>query len=154
MMTCFQILSPLQSYSIFISSCLGSILASKHRFILSVHKGGTIIPVIFNYNLKFTYSERMADSIMCSLVLHLSNTPLLDFTLGTQCKFLPRLFKNDKLLCFFYVYVLCSGEDSNVKLLFFTGNTLHILWQPQAMAKRRSELLSTTAHSSVWLLNY
>lgn len=28
--------------------------------------------MIFNYSLKFTYSERMADSIMLLLVFHLS----------------------------------------------------------------------------------
>lgn len=75
-MTCFPTLSPLQSYSIFINSCLGRVLACTHHFMPNVHKGSTIIPLIFNYNLKFTYSECMVDSIMLSglfsiyLILH------------------------------------------------------------------------------------
>ncbi len=148
MMTCFQILSPLQSYSIFISSCLRRALASKHRFILNVHKGSTIIPLIFNYNLKFTYSECMVDSIMLSLL----STPIyLILRWGLNVNF-PTLFQNYmRLCCCFFSH---SGEDSNTKLLFFSGNTLHILLQPQAMAKRGSELPSATALSSVWLLNY
>lgn len=151
MMTCFQILSPLQSHSIFISSCLGRILASKHCFIPSVHKCSTIMSVIFNYNLKFTYSERMVDSIMLSLVFHLSIPIYLILHQGLNVNF-PTLTQNYMLwCCFFFKY---SSEDSNTKLFFFTGDTLHILLQPQAMAVRGSELPSATALSSVWLLNY
>lgn len=94
MMTCFQILSPLQSYSIFISSCLGRALASKHHFILNVHKGSTIIPLIFNYNLKFTNSECMVDSIMLSLL----STPIyLILHWGLNVNF-PMLIQNFTLL--------------------------------------------------------
>lgn len=60
------------SYSVFISSCLGRILPSKLSVVPFVHKGIAITPTIFNYNLKFTYSERIVDSVMILLVLHFS----------------------------------------------------------------------------------
>lgn len=105
MMTCFQILLPLQSHSIFISSCLGKILASKHCFIPSVQEGSTIISVIFNYNLKFTYSQRMVDSIMHSLVFHLSTPIYLILHRGINVNFPTLLF------FFFYTAVRIQKQN-------------------------------------------
>lgn len=86
MMTGFRTLSPLQSSPIFISSCFGGVVADAHCFIPNVHTGCTIIPAMFNYNVKITWSERMVDSIIPSCIPS-QHTHLLDFTLGTQCKF-------------------------------------------------------------------
>lgn len=95
-MTCFQI--PLQSYSIFISSCLGRILTCKLHSIPSVHEGSTIIPMIFNYNLKFTHSERMVDSIMLLLVFHLC-IPISLILHGGLNVNSPTLVENHMRLC-------------------------------------------------------
>lgn len=148
MMTCFQILSPLQSYSIFISSCLGRVLASKHWFIPSVHKGSTIIPVIQLQSQVYLFRMHgwFNNALSCIPSQH---THLLDFTLGTQCKFPHAHSKLHAAVFFKHI----SG-NSNTKLPFFAGNTLHIILQPQAMAKSGSELPSATGLSSVWLINY
>lgn len=81
-------------------ACLGRALASKHRFILSFHEGSTVIPLIFNYNLKFTYSECMVDSIMLSLL----STPIYLILHGGLSVNFPALVQNYMLLLFFFFF--------------------------------------------------
>lgn len=92
MMTCFQVPPPPHSHFIFISGCLGRILASKHCFIHNVHMGTTIIPVIINYNHKFPYSECVVDPIKLSLIFHLDVPIHLILHWGLNVNF-PSSFK-------------------------------------------------------------
>lgn len=120
------------SYSVFISSCLGRILPSKLSIVPFVHKGIAITPTIFNNSLKFTYSERIVDSVMMGM-LKWSTTPFqhthpLDFTQGIQCEFAHAYWK---LHAATWLLLQCGFKH---KTALLHSNTLHILLQPQEMA--------------------
>lgn len=97
-MTCFQILPPPHSYSIFISSCLEEILAYRLYFKYDIHKGSTIIQMSFNYNLQFTHSECMVDSVMFPSAFYLITPIYLILHMGLSVN-LPTLNQNNTLPC-------------------------------------------------------
>lgn len=152
-MTCFQILSPLQSYSVFISSCLG----------------GSGEQASLHTQCSQGWHNNPSDSITISSLLFrmhgwfnnaLSCTPsqrshLLDLPQGTQCKFpLSHSKLHAAVYCFGFFFFSCSIQQARIRTQNCTWNTLHILLQPQAIAERGSELPFVTALSSVWQLNY
>lgn len=117
-MTCFQILSPLQSYSVFISSCLG----------------GSGEQASLHTQCSQGWHNNPSDSITISSLLFrmhgwfnnaLSCTPsqrshLLDLPQGTQCKFpLSHSKLHAAVYCFgFFFFFLfnTASEDPNTKL--------------------------------------
>lgn len=113
------------SYSVFISSCLGRILPSKLSIVPFVHKGIAITPTIFNNSLKFTYSERIVDSVMILLVLHFSIPIHLILHRGLNVN-LPMLIEN-----YMPLRGCCCSVDSNTKLLFFTQTPCIFFFSPR-----------------------
>lgn len=91
---------------------------SKRRFILNVHKGGTIIQVI-QLQSQVYYSECMVDSIMLSLVLPLSVPIYLIYHKGLNVNS-PSVIQNYMLPCivlaFFFFLFNTASEDPNTKL--------------------------------------
>lgn len=120
MMTCFQILPPF-----LILFCLGRILPSKLSIVPFVHKGIAITPTIINNSLKFTYSERIVDSVMILLVLHFSIPIHLILHRGFNVN-LPMLIEN-----YMPLRGCCCSVDSNTKLLFFTQTPCIFFFSPR-----------------------
>lgn len=146
-MTCFQILPPPHSYSIFISSCLEEILAYRLYFKCDVHKGSTIIQMSFNYNLQFTHSECMVDSVMFPSAFYLITPIYLILHMGLSVN-LPTLNQNNTLPCLgfcssiFFTSLRTQTKKKTKKktvLSSLCGSSLHVLLQPRAMAKSASE---------------
>lgn len=148
-MTCFQVAPPPHSHFIFISGCLGRILASKHCFIHNVHMGTAIIPAIINSNHWFPPAECTFEPIKLSLGFHLDTAIHLISHRGLNVNF-PGSFKITR-------WHVCThgGEISTHRHALVHGkHRTYSSLPPQATAKWGSEHPPATPLSSVWLLNY
>lgn len=110
------------SYSVFISSCLGRILPSKLSIVPFVHKGIAITPTIFNNSLKFTYSERIVDSVMMGM-LKWSTTPSTWFYTGDSMWICPCLLKTTcRYVVVVAVWIQTQNCSSSLKHLAYSSS--------------------------------